>query len=267
MICPKCQYEQEDRLECTKCGVVISKYYALYPSSRFNDSNSEGDWSTQQLSEQDDGMIISDLQIQLRDLNSRFADIEFERAERIQLRSDLKNLEKKLQDNLEQMAIRMEQCEKRVEDFPVSQSQQEPLESHLAPLLKRLDHVESILEKSSPVYSSGSEQQILDMLTRFEPCIIEMENKTAKLMEEVGLKESQINGLSEKYDHAEHQFSQVQDQLAALHDEVLEIKGRLDLLQQARSIEEPRTVLEDDVHAIRQNLDEFRLFMNALTKK
>jgi len=109
--CPKCGHAQEERLDCRKCGVVFSKYYALHPPGRLDIAGVAEESSVKKPSEPDQATVISDLQQQVRELSARFAEIEFEKAERSQLRTDLKNLDRRLQDMLDRMALQLEQFE------------------------------------------------------------------------------------------------------------------------------------------------------------
>jgi DNA repair exonuclease SbcCD ATPase subunit len=224
MACPKCGHEQEERPDCLKCGVVFSKYYALFPSSKSPMAKSIEEPTARQQSEQERRAVVSDLQLQVREISARMAEVEFEKAERNQLRTELKNLEQFVQTNLEQITGRMERCEKRNGEQPASKVQQE-IEDHFPPLLKRLERAEDRLER-------------LDHIS------------------------SQINDLNDKSGAGFQQLSKLQIQYSALREEFAAIRNRLEQVYEAQRNEEPRTPLEEDVHAIRRNLDEFRQILS-----
>ena len=73
MICPKCGFDQEERLDCKECGIVFSKYNALFTASESSGTPEE------EVSLKSE---IQDLQIQVRELSSRLIDVDFEKAER-----------------------------------------------------------------------------------------------------------------------------------------------------------------------------------------
>jgi ribosomal protein S27AE/chromosome segregation ATPase len=112
MNCPKCGFAQEQRLDCKKCGVVFKKYYALYPSARPPAPDVLEDPIEQGLLERERKTAIADLQLQIRELNARFEEMESEKAERSQLRTELNNLERYLQENLDLTSSRLEEFEK-----------------------------------------------------------------------------------------------------------------------------------------------------------
>jgi DNA repair exonuclease SbcCD ATPase subunit len=228
MTCPKCGHEQEERLDCLKCGVVFSKYYALFRSSKSPSEKGFEDPIAQEQSEQERRVAISDLQLQLREISVRIAEVEFEKAERNQLRTELKNLEQHFQANLEQIALQLEQIEKRLAEPSVSTFQQE-MEDYFPRLLKRLEQVESKLEG----------------------------------LEDIG---SQINDLNEKNGAGSKQLSMLQSQHSALREEFAAIKSQLEQVCEAQRKKEPSTPLEIDVHAIRKHLDEFREMLGKGTE-
>ena len=108
MNCPKCGFAQEQRLDCKKCGVVFSKYYALYPSTKPAMPDALEDSIEQELLERERKSAIADLQTQIRELSARFEEIEFEKAERNQLRTDFQNLERQLHETLDLTSSRLE---------------------------------------------------------------------------------------------------------------------------------------------------------------
>lgn len=174
----------------------------------------------QEQSEQELRVAISDLQLQFREISVKIAEVEFEKAERNQLRTELKNLERHFQANLEQIAIQLEQVEKRLADPPVSAFQQE-IESYFPQLLQRLEHVEGRLES----------------------------------LKNIG---NQINDLNEKNGAGSQQLSILQNQHSEISKEFAAIKSQLEEVCEAQRQRESSTPLEEDVHAIRTLLDEFR---------
>jgi chromosome segregation ATPase len=139
MNCPKCGFLQERRIDCKKCGVVFSKYYALFPTSKAGDAIPAEAVNTQELSGQDFRLMIEELQDQVRRLSTRCSQVEFEKAERTQLRQDLKNLERQLVENVERLEGQM------VPLPPVPQTELQALDPRLPELRDRLEQAESTL--------------------------------------------------------------------------------------------------------------------------
>ena len=221
--CPKCGHAQEERQECLKCGIIFSKYYALFPSGKTDPANTSDDGISQDPIEQEQRAIISDLQRQVREIDSRFSEVEFEKVERNRLRADLKSLEQQLQMKMDQMAERLERWESQLSEGSTSTAQQE-VDSQLLSLLERLKRLEESLESA-------------DDLGR------------------------RINDLEEKKNTILQQLNTLQEQHSSFREEVAEIKSKLEQICEAQEAAEPRTPLEDDVHAIRKYLDEFRQIM------
>jgi phage shock protein A len=203
-----------------KCGIVFSKYYALFPSESSAANGLEESIAPAPPSmEQDRGSVLSDLQLQVRELCARFAEVEFEKAERHQLRADLRNLERQLQDNLKRMSAQLGNLEKRFDEPSAPIAQQEH-GVHLPALLERLGQIENRLER-------------LDHINR------------------------KISDLDGKNGTNSQLVSDLQAQHSILREEITAIKSQLELVRQIHENQEPATPLEADIHAIRKNLDVF----------
>ncbi len=224
MVCPKCGHVQEKRPDCLKCGVVFSKYYALFPNRKSSEADSVEDPALPGMTDQESNSLIADLQMQVREMSTRFSDLEFEKAERTRMRTDLKNIEQQIQSDREQVSARLEQFEKRLEQNLGGESRQER-EVLLPSLLTRLEKLEDRLES-------------LDNLTR------------------------QINDLTDKTGAHAQQVAEIQNQLSVLRDEVLEMKYQVGQAEGASESNGAKTPLENDVHAIRKYLDEFRRILS-----
>ena len=208
--------------------MVFSKYYALHPPGRLDIAGVAEESSVKKPSEPDQATVISDLQQQVRELSARFAEIEFEKAERSQLRTDLKNLDRRLQDMLDRMALQLEQFEKRFKESPAQ----------------------------APKHESGV----------YLPALLERLKQLEEKLQSLGQISHQTSNLDERTAAVSHLISELQGQHSALREQVMEIKSQLELVRQAEKAGEPKTPLEDDVHAIRKNLDELSRLISTASK-
>jgi chromosome segregation ATPase len=223
MICPKCGFDQEERLDCKECGIVFSKYNALFTSSE-SSNTSEDEVSLKS--------EIQDLQIQVRELSSRLIDVDFEKTERKKMRSELTDLNKQVNQNQTEIETRMKQIKER-------------------------------LESSSQESSSQITPEILKNLPKSE----EIEQKASELTDNLNRTQDQLTNLWEKTGQNSYQITELQDQVTFLRDEILETKNQLESIKKNQVDEEPKTIFDDDVKAIRKNLDELGQFISGLGKK
>jgi chromosome segregation ATPase len=135
-VCPKCGFEQETRPDCKKCGVVFSKYYALFPSGK-----EESGGAPHPQPEPDCGGN-ADLQPYLNELSAKLREVEFERVVRNNLQLDLKSLDQRFQESMADISARLEKCERQCEAVADPLSRQE---SVLSEIVNRLDCVEDQL--------------------------------------------------------------------------------------------------------------------------
>lgn len=222
MICPKCGLEQEERLDCKECGIVFSKYNALFQSSQAQDSTDE---------EAQKDNDLKELQVKVRELASRLIDVEFEKAERKKLRTDVKTLEDQVLKNQQMIEDRVRQLENR-------------------------------LKTKTTENDSKINPEILEILKKSE----EMEQKTAKMTENLNRTINQLTSLWEKTGQNSFQITELRDQLSSLRNDATQIKDRVEALQRSQADTEPQTIVEDDVKAIRKNLDELGQFISNLGK-
>jgi chromosome segregation ATPase len=223
MICPKCGFEQEERLDCKECGIVFSKYNALFTSSESSDTLEE------EVSLKSE---IQNLEMQVRELSSRLINVDFEKAERKKIRSELTDLNKEVHQNQTEMETRMRQIEERLES--------------------------SFLESASQVTP-----EILENLPRSE----EIDQKASELTDNINRINDRLTSLWEKTGQNSHQIEELCDQVTTLYNEILETKNQLESMEKIEVDGEPKTIYEDDVKAIRKNLDELGQFISGLSRK
>ena len=215
--CPKCGFLQERRLDCKKCGIVFSKYFALYPPSSFVEGPLADTSNAQEPSGPDIRALVSEMQTQIQVLTGKFAEIEFEKVERNLLRADLKNLERQLSEQIETVRSELE--------APVIPPPQPPaVDPRFAVIDERLEQIDSKLGS----YDFAGQYMV---------------------------------ELSEKCEGNARQVSELQQQICSLRDELEVLKSQMEILAQVQKVEDPRTPLEEDVRAIRKNLDEFRAYL------
>ncbi len=187
MNCPKCGFAQETRSDCKKCGIVFSKYYALFSSGKTGDGISGEIPNSQEMSERDLQMRIEELQDQIKTLSSRCAQVEFEKAERHQLRQDLKNLERQLAENVERL-------ESRMNNAPAPPADPQTSDPRFAELRDKLEQAEATLGSFE-----FAGQYMVELSEKGETNarhILELQQQVALLREEVDTIKLQLEAIS-----------------------------------------------------------------------
>lgn len=191
MICPKCGYSEEERLDCRKCGVVFSKYYALHTPAKV--VVTEAPELVQPPTPDIESLPaeIADLRQNFKELNRRFNDVEFERAERARLRGEIRVLDQKLKDNLEEALERLNALEKRANNPPAPPTNTSPedfqklkgemLEEHVAPLLTRLEQIDARIEGLTKEPGSKTDPRIIESLRKLVQRVTELDSEVANL--------------------------------------------------------------------------------------
>ncbi len=196
--CPKCGYEQEQRLDCLKCGIVFTKYIGARNGDRPGMSAS-GD-SLQGMLAAPSSATLSELRESIRDLNHRYREMEFERAERNRMREDLNGLDRRLSTALEPMTTRLESLEKHASELAAPEH--------------------ALTLNDQPGLRDDIQTQCVEPLV--------------------------------------HRLEQLESRLAKLEETVQ------NLARSQENDDTPRPPLEEDVHVIRQNLDQIRRFVSQL---
>ena len=141
--CPKCGHLQEERPDCVRCGIIFSKYYALYPpDSGGHQEGQDAMLSSYQAAPEALAGELSEVRQTLRDVMRRLNEVEFERAERSLLRGDFKTLEQRLQGLFDELKARMQALEHREADVNPEQKRDDLLEKSLAETAEHLERTD-----------------------------------------------------------------------------------------------------------------------------
>ena len=105
--CPKCGFLQEERIDCRKCGVVFSKYLALRgqnPAMPPDVPGPQNNFNASPEGSPEEPPELLEIRRFLKDVQQRFNELEFERAERRRIGGELRSLEARLEENLDRIS-------------------------------------------------------------------------------------------------------------------------------------------------------------------
>ncbi len=138
--CPKCGYLQEERPDCVRCGIVFSKYVALYsPEKSGVVDEQDVAHAAYPCPPEMPAAELSEIRQALRDVMRRLSDVEFERAERNLLRGEIKSLDQKWQQLFEDLKDRLQAFENSHPGSSLGQLQNELREKELVPFMEASD--------------------------------------------------------------------------------------------------------------------------------
>lgn len=188
MNCPKCGYAQEDRLDCIKCGIVFSKYYALHLPERTPPEAPEPRITLPPLPDMGSAGI-SELRQTVQELNRRFMDVEFERAERNQIRAEIRSLDQTLRELAGQLNTRLTESEARINDLrgpaaepPIEVIKEQLWKEDLEPLMEKLEQLEESIEMLQERQQSPQEdRQAAETVRDLDKRLTELEARTSGL--------------------------------------------------------------------------------------
>lgn len=170
--------------------MVFSKYYALHLPGKPVVSEVLDPPLTQPPAPESLSVEIADLRHSFNELSRRFNELEFERAERSQLRGEMRCLDQKLKGTLAQVHERLSNLEEGTANPPapppsaspedIQQLRNELLQEHLVPLQTKLGHVEARLEILPKELAPKTDLRFFEALRALEQHITELESEIAK---------------------------------------------------------------------------------------
>ncbi len=195
MNCPKCGFTQEERADCIKCGVVFAKFMAHYvpePASppEFSEPPAQVAGTYEEVQAPDVPDFL-ELQQNLRDLQKRFSELEFERAERRRIRSEIRALD----ERLSLIATRQEDAERQLTESASPSSDPSPFKNDLDQLASemrsldipslrgRLDEVENRLQIGADVFAARTNAPLQELVPDLGGRLANIEERITALVE------------------------------------------------------------------------------------
>jgi len=284
--CPKCGFEQEERLDCRKCGVVFSKYLALQTEAAPAHLQGENGGSIE----------IQELRQSIRDISRRFSEVEFERVERGQIKGELKVLDKKFQTSSDQLSLRLAELEKLLstpqapppipDGERLAEVQKELVEANIDPLARRLGEIEEKLLRLEQDFVPPKESLTTEILGRIEARLTDLEVKVASLisarfgpgvpsaspdvqnrMQSLGDELAELRFSLERISGLQQDVSDLRSEASKIWIQIQEVESGLSRLPSPAAEPSPGERLEMDIRSIRDSLQEIREYITRVTAK
>jgi len=291
--CPKCGYEQEERLDCKKCGIVFSKYTALHQPDKFQNPEDVSYFQAREQTEEDSDYGLAELRQTLRDLSQRFTEIEFERAQRHQLRAEIKNLEQELQKELAGLVARIDEAEKLWNEREARLAQETLPRDEFDQLLQRVNALETLPESCArdldalkedlaglKASYSGEIPGTSDALAAMDLKCQERLLPFSQLAQDVARTdvlfkslETDVRKMQEAAEATPRQQAELKSDLLELYEKVRRLELKLDSIscefssRLSETEEDKKSAIEQNVQSILESLDNLRCSVANLTPR
>ena len=266
MRCPKCGHSQEERQDCVRCGIVFAKYYAMFPQDKDVPMEGQEAIVSSHAVPADALMIeVSELRQGVREIASRLSDVEFDRAERSLLRGEVKSVEQRVTELVEDLRNRLLALEDRMPAPDQAQTPAEPSGITTEELAEQLEQIEQRLDRLStqpPAEDPATAEKIRELATQQSGLQDRIDRLSAGLKreEEAGRPaEQSLEELRQAVQHATVRYSEIGE----LKKNHLVLQNEIEILRrdQAALLTRPAngnaarvTQLESEVAALRAEL-------------
>jgi len=197
--CPKCGFVQEERADCRKCGVVFARFHALraQESAAWLDPGEQPRPSNGFSQEPHPPELPALLEFRrnLRELQQRYNELEFERAERRRIRGEVLSLGERLQEGLGQITSHQEKIQQHaaklaeltpspsLHDFTELRMEVRALDVGAAH--RRIEQVESRLQACTQALAAIADARLIEFLPKLSDRLNGVEGRIAALAETI----------------------------------------------------------------------------------
>ncbi len=266
MKCPKCGHSQEERQDCVRCGIVFAKYYAMYPQDKDMPMDGQEAMVSSHAVPADTLMVeVSELRQGVREIASRLSEVEFDRAERSLLRGEVKSVEQRVTELVEDVRNRLVKLEEHTREADETKMRPEPSGTTIEELAERLEEVEGQLDRlpaQPPTENPATADKIREVIIRQSGLEDRIDKLTAGLQREAGASrpaEGALEELRQAVQNATVRYSEIGE----LKKNHLVLQNEIETLRrdQAALLTKPAngtaarvTQLESEVAALRAEM-------------
>ena len=207
MNCPKCGFVQEERADCIKCGVVFAKFFAFHapePASALVSQEPIPAVVTPAIEQPpSDADQLREINQSVRNLEQRFRELEFERAERRRLHGEMRAMDGRLKEGLALVTACQEEVQLHtsklaglpptisLQEFSALQFEVRTLDAQS--LHQRIEQMENCLKSCTEEKSHEQDGFPIETLSRLDKRIDELENRLDRLSEANGANLSEMD--------------------------------------------------------------------------
>jgi chromosome segregation ATPase len=238
---------------------VFAKYYALHAQEPSTLEAQDPPRPASGFVEDHSYPVLPDMfeiQQNLRDLQQRFKDLEFEKVERRRIRSEIRALDDGIQETLGGLAARQDDLEKQLSDLANLQPRVTPMDLaelrnelraiDLEPVHRRIGQAENRIQACAADLSTKTSPRLLELLPKLEGRLNEAEGRISAMAESV--RNAQGNGAPPHLDTA----------LKGLEDLKVALQNVTVRYSEIGELKKNYLILRNMLESLQQSMETFR---------
>lgn len=253
VICPKCGFDQDERIDCLRCGVIFSKYFAVHPEARpvrAESADAPAD-SAQHPHEHSAPPEQSHVEQPAPDRQAQ---------EPEQTSSETSGLDRRIHSTLKVYGERLWELQKRIEERPKLAGIEEKLAALRGEIRQEIEALREVVRGHDP---RPLLEQLHQVESRLEALPSELAGQIeAGLSQRVSGVETRFSGLEEALKNGTAQPSQREDSEA-----ILELGNVLKELDGLRAALQNVTVRYSEIGELKKNYLSFANTLESLHRE